>query len=118
MAASASPAVADQASTTAASVRATVPFDLSRPPVIEGFSPLPMYHNEAPNERTMRKMKDNPIIPIGCLATAGVLMFGLRSFLQGKSRQSQMLMRGRIFAQGFTVTALVVGVIASGLKSK
>lgn len=45
-------------------------------------------------------------------------MYGLRAFHQGKTRQSQLLMRGRIFAQGFTVVAIVVGVFATGLNPK
>lgn len=56
--------------------------------------------------------------PLGCLATAGALMYGLRAFQQGKTHRSQMLMRGRIAAQGFTVVALVVGVLATALKPK
>ena len=45
-------------------------------------------------------------------------MYGLRAFKQGKTRQSQMLMRGRIFAQGFTVVAIIFGVFTTALKPK
>jgi hypothetical protein len=45
--------------------------------------------------------------------TAGALSFGLYSFQKGERRMSQMMMRVRIFAQGFTVAALVVGVVYS-----
>lgn len=45
-------------------------------------------------------------------------MYGLRAFHQGKTRQSQLLMRGRIFAQGFTVLAIVVGVFATAMKPR
>lgn len=54
----------------------------------------------------------------GCLGTAGALIYGLRAFHQGKTRQSQMLMRGRILAQGFTVVAIIFGVFATALKPK
>lgn len=47
---------------------------------------------------------------IGCLATAGALSFGLYSFKQGERQMSQYMMRARIFAQGFTVVALILGV--------
>lgn len=56
--------------------------------------------------------------PPGCLATAGALMYGLRAFNQGKNRQSQVMMRGRIFAQGFTVVAIIFGVLTTAIKSK
>lgn len=59
-----------------------------------------------------------PPPPPGCLATAGALMYGLRAFHQGKTRQSQLLMRGRIFAQGFTVVAIIFGVVTTAVKSK
>lgn len=45
-------------------------------------------------------------------------MYGLRAFHQGKTRQSQLLMRGRIFAQGFTIVAIVVGMFATAVKAK
>ncbi|XP_051932857.1 HIG1 domain family member 2A, mitochondrial [Hippocampus zosterae] len=118
MAASSNPAVVDQIPTTAASGRESIPFDPSKPPVIEGFSPLRVVKDETFKEKLLRKTKDNPFVPIGCLGTAGALMYGLRAFHQGKTRQSQLLMRGRIFAQGFTVAALIVGVVAAALKPK
>lgn len=45
-------------------------------------------------------------------------MYGLRAFKQGKTRHSQLLMRGRIFAQGFTVVAIIFGVFTTAAKSK
>lgn len=58
------------------------------------------------------------ICPSGCLATAGALLYGLRAFHLGKNKQSQLLMRGRIAAQGFTVVAIIFGIFASSLKPK
>ncbi|CAG5991953.1 HIG1 domain family member 2A, mitochondrial [Menidia menidia] len=95
-----------------------VPFDFSQPPVIEGFTPMQRMKDETFKEKFIRKTKDNPFVPLGCLGTAGALMYGLRAFHQGKTRQSQMLMRGRIFAQGFTVVAIIVGVFTTALKPK
>uniref|UniRef100_A0A8C7XP10 HIG1 hypoxia inducible domain family, member 2A n=1 Tax=Oryzias sinensis TaxID=183150 RepID=A0A8C7XP10_9TELE len=95
-----------------------MPFDLSQPPVIEGFFPSPKSKDETFKEKFIRKTKENPFVPIGCLGTAGALMYGLRAFHQGKTRQSQLLMRGRIFAQGFTVVAIIVGVFATAVKPK
>ncbi|KAI4893545.1 hypothetical protein NFI96_034347, partial [Prochilodus magdalenae] len=93
-------------------------FDPHRPPTIEGFTPLPRAREESFQDKFIRKTKENPFVPIGCLGTAGALMYGLRAFKQGKTRQSQMLMRTRIFAQGFTVVAIIVGVAAAALKPK
>ncbi|AWP12301.1 putative HIG1 domain family member 2A mitochondrial [Scophthalmus maximus] len=89
-----------------------------RPPVIEGFNPLSNTREETFKEKLTRKTKQNPFVPVGCLATVGALVYGLRSFQQGDTNKSQLFMRGRIAAQGFTVVALVVGVLATALTSK
>lgn len=53
----------------------------------------------------------------GALATAGALSYGLWSFRTGRSQMSQQMMRLRIVAQGFTITALVVGVMMTAGKN-
>ncbi|KAH0629900.1 hypothetical protein JD844_012376, partial [Phrynosoma platyrhinos] len=74
-----------------------------------------------------RIMKDNTspafnsvwiLVKQGCLGTAGVLTYGLICFKRGNTHQSQMMMRARILAQGFTVAALIVGVVVTALKPK
>ncbi|XP_072549172.1 HIG1 domain family member 2A, mitochondrial [Salminus brasiliensis] len=106
----------ERAAQTAA--RGAAAFNPGSPPVIEGFTPLPRHREEGFQEKFMRKTKENPFVPIGCLGTAGALIYGLRAFKHGKTRQSQLLMRTRIFAQGFTVVAIIVGVAVTALKSK
>ncbi|XP_029439445.1 HIG1 domain family member 2A, mitochondrial [Rhinatrema bivittatum] len=91
----------------------------SGPPDIEGFSSeLPQQQQEVFSDKFARKFGENPFVPIGCLATAGVLTCGLIAFQQGKTRQSQLLMRARIAAQGFTVAAIMAGVVAAALKPR
>ncbi|XP_026749146.1 HIG1 domain family member 2A, mitochondrial [Galleria mellonella] len=68
-------------------------------------------HAETTKEKFTRKFTENPFVPLGCLATAGALSFGLWSFKSGKTKLSQQMMRLRIVAQGFTIAALVVGVM-------
>ncbi|CAL8270200.1 unnamed protein product [Boreogadus saida] len=115
MAAASTPAVVNSPITQQSGA---MPFDFSKPPVIEGFTPVSRRKDETFKEKLLRKTKENPFVPIGCLGTAGALAYGLRAFHQGKTRQSQMLMRGRIFAQGFTVFAIIFGVVATQLKPK
>ncbi|KAL8212162.1 UNVERIFIED_CONTAM: HIG1 domain member 2A [Gekko kuhli] len=93
------------------------PFDPSHPPVVEGFTPSAYQrHEETFKEKFLRKSRENPLVPIGCLGTAGVLTYGLICFKRGKTRQSQMMMRARILAQGFTIAALMVGVVITAMK--
>uniref|UniRef100_A0A8B9IP60 HIG1 domain-containing protein n=1 Tax=Anser cygnoides TaxID=8845 RepID=A0A8B9IP60_ANSCY len=54
----------------------------------------------------------------GCLCTVGVLTYGLISFKRGHTRRSQLLMRARILAQGFTFAALLGGMVVTALKAR
>ncbi|XP_067635620.1 HIG1 domain family member 2A, mitochondrial [Eurosta solidaginis] len=74
---------------------------------------LASLHGESFKEKLTRKIKENPVVPIGCLATVGALAYGLHSFRNGNRRMSQLMMRTRIAAQGFTVVALIVGVVST-----
>ena len=56
-------------------------------------------HQETPNEKLVRKFKENPLIPIGALLTTGFLINGLFKFGRRDSAGSQVMMRGRIAAQ-------------------
>lgn len=92
---------------------------------------------ETPKEKLIRKTKENPFVPIGEMLpnmrtsdvtyatksmgfrfpgvgmTTFFLTAGLISFLRKNSSQSQMMMRGRVAAQGFTICALVGGAMTS-----
>lgn len=65
MAASSVPTEPDQNVET--SLSNSVPFDFGRPPIIEGFSPLPRVKDETFKEKFIRKSKENPFVPIGQL---------------------------------------------------
>uniref|UniRef100_A0A1L8DZU5 Putative hig1 domain family member 2a mitochondrial n=1 Tax=Nyssomyia neivai TaxID=330878 RepID=A0A1L8DZU5_9DIPT len=71
---------------------------------------------EPTKDKMIRKIKENPLVPIGCLATAGALTYGLWNFRRGNQRTAQLMMRTRIIAQGLTVVALMVGVVLTTLK--
>ncbi|XP_073997974.1 HIG1 domain family member 2A, mitochondrial [Rhodnius prolixus] len=73
-------------------------------------------NTESGQEKLWRKVKENPFVPIGALVTVGCLSFGLYSFRKGERRMSQMMMRARIVAQGFTVLALVGGITMAAMK--
>lgn len=56
---------------------------------------------------------NNIFLFAGCLTTVGILGYGLYNFRHGKTRMSQRMMRWRIIAQGLTIVAIGVGVIAT-----
>ncbi|EDW29925.1 GL15894 [Drosophila persimilis] len=71
----------------------------------------PVIEVETTKEKLQRKIKENPLVPIGCLATTAALTMGLYNFRTGNRKMSQLMMRTRIAAQGFTVAALIIGVV-------
>lgn len=72
---------------------------------------------ETAKNKLIRKVAANPFVPLGCLATAGALSYGLWSFRQGRMKMSQNMMRLRIVCQGVTIAALLAGVmITTGKK--
>ena len=60
-------------------------------------------------EKLYRKCSAEPLVPIGTLVTVGFLYKGLRAFHANEGRKAQLLMRGRVIAQGFTVVAMCCG---------
>lgn len=60
-------------------------------------------------EKAIRKTKEEPLVPLGALVTVAFLTAGLRSFHNGHKAQGQMMMRGRVLAQGVTVLAMAWG---------
>lgn len=61
------------------------------------------------------KVKKNPFIPLGLGGTVYFLGKGILNM--GNKHVSQQMMRGRVIAQGFTLTALLVGLFVESLQS-
>ncbi|KAJ8984782.1 hypothetical protein NQ317_003695 [Molorchus minor] len=68
-------------------------------------------------QKFARKFKENPLVPIGAAATTAALSYGLWSFRTGKKKMSQLMMRTRVVAQGFTIFAMVFGITFSTQKA-
>ncbi|XP_032303354.1 HIG1 domain family member 2A, mitochondrial [Coturnix japonica] len=87
------------------------------PPPLEPV-PVPVYRDEGFKEKFLRKTRENPLVPLGCLCTLGVLTYGLISFKRGNTRHSQLMMRARVAAQGFTLAALLGGMVLTAMKAR
>lgn len=59
-----------------------------------------------------------PSFPAGCLCTVSILAYGIICFKKGNTRRSQLMMRARVIAQGFTFAALLGGMVATAVKSR
>ncbi|NXR44505.1 HIG2A protein, partial [Hippolais icterina] len=88
------------------------------PPPLEP-SPLPTFtEEEGFTEKFLRKTRENPLVPFGCLCTVGILGYGIFCFKRGYTRRSQLMMRARVLAQGLTIVSLVGGMVATTIKSR
>lgn len=59
--------------------------------------------------KLVTKIKRDPLVPIGCVATAVILGGGLYTLVSNNPSLSQRFMRARILAQGATVVMLCTG---------
>ncbi|KAF9485678.1 hypothetical protein BDN70DRAFT_870988 [Pholiota conissans] len=75
-------------------------------------APLPpMYQDpsESWSDKAQRKFKENPWVPLGCLATTGALVMSAIKMRQGQSKTMNYWLRARVALQGATLVALVGG---------
>lgn len=71
------------------------------------YDPMPVMgkHAESFEEKLYRKVTTEPLVPIGCCVTTYFLASGIRSFMNRDAARSQLMMRGRVAAQGATILA-------------
>ncbi|NWU44510.1 HIG2A protein, partial [Hylia prasina] len=87
------------------------------PPPLDPNS-FPTFTDEGFTEKFLRKTRENPLVPLGCLCTVGILAYGILCFKKGNTRRSQLMMRARVLAQGFTIASMVGGMVATTIKSR
>jgi hypothetical protein len=75
------------------------------------FDGNPDFHEENRWAKLGRKLKEEPLIPVGCIATCYALYQASKSIRAGDHHQTNRMFRARIYAQGFTLVALVAGSI-------
>ncbi|KAG5955014.1 hypothetical protein E4U57_003804 [Claviceps arundinis] len=88
--------------------------DGSPPPSMPGPMPSSFgsdeeYIKERPVTKFFRKIKEEPLIPLGMGLTVFAFINAYRAIRRGDSRQANIMFRARIAAQGFTVFAMVAG---------
>ncbi|KAJ0403938.1 hypothetical protein P43SY_009431 [Pythium insidiosum] len=79
---------------------------------LQGLPPL-----ETGWDKMKRRCQEEPLVPLGCFLTAGVLAGGLRSFAKAADQRTQQrFMRARVVAQGATVLAAALGSVLAMKK--
>ncbi|KAF2402723.1 hypothetical protein EJ06DRAFT_473141 [Trichodelitschia bisporula] len=83
---------------------------------MSGDNPLPSsfdgdtdFYSESPTQKLLRRLKQEPLVPLGCLATVAALIGASRAMRVNDHARANIMFRRRIYAQGFTLFALVVG---------
>ncbi|KAK8928135.1 Respiratory supercomplex factor 1, mitochondrial [Metarhizium anisopliae] len=67
------------------------------------------FFNERPMQKVVRKLKEEPLVPLGVGLTVFAFVNAYRALRRGDSRQANKMFRARVAAQGFTVIAMVAG---------
>jgi hypothetical protein len=69
---------------------------------------------ETMSERIVRKSKEQPLVPLGVLATTVALTTAFYKQRRGNSKDMNVWLRARVVFQGLTVVALLAGSYAMG----
>ncbi|KAJ4291489.1 Respiratory supercomplex factor 1, mitochondrial [Collariella sp. IMI 366227] len=78
-------------------------------PLPSSFDDNEDFYNENGFQKILRRLKEEPLVPIGCLLTVAAFTNAYRAMKKGDHHKVQRMFRARIAAQGFTVVAMVAG---------
>lgn len=67
------------------------------------------FYNENGFQKVLRRLKEEPLVPIGCLLTVAAFTNAYRAMRRGDHAKVQKMFRARVAAQAFTVVAMVAG---------
>ncbi|QPG76980.1 Respiratory supercomplex factor 1, mitochondrial [Brettanomyces nanus] len=62
-----------------------------------------------PFEKIIYRSKQQPLVPLGCLATTVAVILAAKGVRTGDSKSAQIWFRWRVGLQGFTLAALIFG---------
>jgi len=78
-------------------------------PLPSSFDQDEDFHTESRMQTLTRRLKQEPLVPLGCLLTVFALVGATRAMRRNDHHTANKMFRRRIYAQGFTILALVVG---------
>lgn len=67
------------------------------------------FYNESGFQKVLRRLKEEPLVPFGCILTIAAFTSAYRAMRRGDHHKVQRMFRARVAAQGFTVLAMVAG---------
>ncbi|KAK1713418.1 hypothetical protein CaCOL14_009360 [Colletotrichum acutatum] len=78
-------------------------------PMPSSFDENNEFYDERVLHKAFRKLKEEPLIPLGCGLTVFAFVNAWRATRRGDARQANKMFRARVAAQGFTVFAMLAG---------
>ncbi|GKT64994.1 mitochondrial hypoxia responsive domain-containing protein [Colletotrichum tofieldiae] len=78
-------------------------------PMPSSFDENNEFYDERVLHKAFRKLREEPLIPLGCGLTVFAFVSAWRAIRRGDSAQANKMFRARVAAQGFTVFAMVAG---------
>ncbi|KAL9095894.1 MAG: hypothetical protein Q9165_001891 [Trypethelium subeluteriae] len=78
-------------------------------PLPSSFDSNPDFYEENRWQKLSRRLKEEPLIPLGCALTCWALFGATRSMRVGDHNLTNRFFRRRIYAQGFTIAVMFVG---------
>ncbi|KAK0252728.1 Respiratory supercomplex factor 1, mitochondrial [Friedmanniomyces endolithicus] len=87
----------------------SVPGNINPAPPPSSFDDNTEFYEEARWQKLQRRLKEEPLIPLGCLLTCWALFEATRSMRAGDRYRTNRMFRRRIYAQGFTIVAMLAG---------
>ncbi|KAK0648842.1 hypoxia induced protein conserved region-domain-containing protein, partial [Cercophora newfieldiana] len=82
---------------------------MSDRPLPSSFDSNEDFYNEKALQKVVRRIKEEPLIPIGCVLTVAAFANAYRAMRRGDHNQVQRMFRARVAAQAFTVIAMAAG---------
>ncbi|KAI7475504.1 hypothetical protein KC351_g10030 [Hortaea werneckii] len=87
----------------------SIPGNINTAPPPSSFDDDSEFYEESRWAKLQRRIKEEPLIPLGCALTCWALIEATRSIRTGDKHRTNRMFRRRIYAQGFTVLAMVLG---------
>jgi len=82
---------------------------MSNTPLPSSFDGNTDFYEENRWQKFSRRLKEEPLIPLGCALTCAALVGATRSIRAGDHNRTNRMFRARIYAQAFTLLAMVAG---------
>ncbi|GME41619.1 putative mitochondrial hypoxia responsive domain protein [Neofusicoccum parvum] len=82
---------------------------MSDAPLPSSFDGDEDFYSENRMQKLTRRLREEPLIPLGCLLTCWALLGASRAMKAGDHNTTNRMFRRRIYAQGFTIAAMAAG---------